>query len=112
MERVTRIELALSAWEPSDQGRSEPLTSQARATRDAVVDPSSPWLRHANGTVILPDLGRSQSSSVVGRVNGVPVPVVEPCGSHPAVQSTAYPLAGLTGRAASRGRAARGSGLT
>ena|ERR1035437_1825866 len=44
MERVTRIELALSAWEAERLPLLGGLTWQMRWPVVAVVDPSSPWL--------------------------------------------------------------------
>jgi len=44
LERVTRIELALSAWESDRSAPLGPLTSQDRAPPVAVIDPSLPWL--------------------------------------------------------------------
>ncbi len=44
MERVTRIELALSAWEAQRSQLPWALTSQVSWPLAAVVDPSSPWL--------------------------------------------------------------------
>ena len=42
VERVTRIELALSAWESDRSGLIGPLTSQDRAPSVPVTDPSLP----------------------------------------------------------------------
>jgi hypothetical protein len=44
VERVTRIELALSAWESDRSGLLGPLTSQDRAPPVPVTGPSFPWL--------------------------------------------------------------------
>jgi hypothetical protein len=44
VERVTRIELALSAWEPQRLPLPGALTSQVGWPVIAVVVPSSPWL--------------------------------------------------------------------
>ena len=44
VERVTRIELALSAWESDRSGPLGPLTSYDRAPPVSVTDPSLPWL--------------------------------------------------------------------
>jgi hypothetical protein len=44
VERVTRIELALSAWESDRSGPLESLTSYGRAPPVPVTDPSLPWL--------------------------------------------------------------------
>jgi hypothetical protein len=44
VERVTRIELALSAWESDRSPPIEVPTSQDRAPPVAVTDPSLPWL--------------------------------------------------------------------
>ena len=44
VERVTRIELALSAWEAERLRLFDALTWQIRCSVVAVVDPSSPWL--------------------------------------------------------------------
>jgi hypothetical protein len=44
LERVTRIELALSAWEVQRLGLLGPLTSQVGWPLVAVTAPSSPWL--------------------------------------------------------------------
>jgi hypothetical protein len=44
VERVTRIELALSAWESDRSGLIGPLTSQDRAPPVPVNDSSLPWL--------------------------------------------------------------------
>jgi hypothetical protein len=44
VERVTRIELALSAWEAERLRLFDTLTWQIRCSVVAVVDPSSPWL--------------------------------------------------------------------
>jgi hypothetical protein len=44
VERVTRIELALSAWESDRSALLGPLTSQERAPPVPVTDPSVPWL--------------------------------------------------------------------
>ena len=44
LERVTRIELALSAWEVERSRPLVALTSQLRLPLVAVIDPSSPWL--------------------------------------------------------------------
>ncbi|MDX6337817.1 MAG: hypothetical protein QOG05_5157 [Streptosporangiaceae bacterium] len=44
VERVTRIELALSAWESDRSPPLEVPTSQDRAPPVPVTDPSLPWL--------------------------------------------------------------------
>ena len=44
MERVTRIELALSAWEVERIRLSRTLTCKPRWPWVTVVDPSLPWL--------------------------------------------------------------------
>ncbi len=44
VERVTRIELALSAWEAERLRLIRALTCQPQVSALAVVDPSSPWL--------------------------------------------------------------------
>ena len=44
VERVTRIELALSAWEAERLRLLGALTWQSCCSRVTVVDPSSPWL--------------------------------------------------------------------
>jgi hypothetical protein len=44
VERVTRIELALSAWEVKRSGLLGALTSQVGWPLVAVAAPSSPWL--------------------------------------------------------------------
>ncbi len=44
VERVTRIELALSAWEAERSRLLRALTCRFRWSGVAVIDPSSPWL--------------------------------------------------------------------
>jgi hypothetical protein len=44
VERVTRIELALSAWEAQQLRPPGALISQVGWPLVAVTDPSSPWL--------------------------------------------------------------------
>ena len=44
VERVTRIELALSAWEAQRLRLPGALTRRPRRCRVTLVDPSSPWL--------------------------------------------------------------------
>jgi hypothetical protein len=44
MERVTRIELALSAWESDRSPPLRPMTSQDRAPPVPVTDPGLPGL--------------------------------------------------------------------
>ena len=44
VERVTRIELALSAWESDRSTPPGPLTSQAGRPGVSVIDRSLPWL--------------------------------------------------------------------
>jgi hypothetical protein len=44
MERVTRIELALSAWEAERLRLPGVLTWRSWRPRVTVADPSSPWL--------------------------------------------------------------------
>ena len=52
-ERVTRIELALSAWEVQRIRLSRTLTCKPRWSWVTVVHPSLPWLMAANGTALL-----------------------------------------------------------
>jgi hypothetical protein len=52
-ERVTRIELALSAWEVQRSRLVAALTCGCRCPLVAVVAPSSPWLMAANGPAIM-----------------------------------------------------------
>ena len=44
LERVTRIELALSAWEAEQLRLLRALTCQYLRSGVAVIDSSSPWL--------------------------------------------------------------------
>ena len=44
MERVTRIELALSAWEALRLRLPGALTWRPWQSRVTLIDPSSPWL--------------------------------------------------------------------
>jgi hypothetical protein len=44
VERVTRIEIALSAWEVEQSRLTTVLTSQSWWHVVAVIAPSSPWL--------------------------------------------------------------------
>jgi hypothetical protein len=62
VERVTRIELALSAWEAERLRLLRALTWQFRWSGVAVVDPSSPWLMGTEYTALVV-LGRGGKTS-------------------------------------------------
>jgi len=70
VERVTRIELALSAWEAQRLRLPGALTRRPWRSQVTLADPSSPWLMTLNRKSVGQWAGGSTRRSVSGAGSG------------------------------------------